>query len=478
MLHIIVALGVGGAERLVVSAVTGLRAPAFEHVICCLTHRGALAAEAEQAGARVESIGAFPGLHHPAAFARMYRLIRTCRPDIVHTHLQAANLYGRFAAWLARVPAIVATEHNVYTSKARRYIAVERLLARRTTAVVAVSEQVRRFLADQLQIDSSMIRVIRNGVSLPHSSPAGVDALRRRLSIPEGRVVLGTVASLTPKKGHKFLFQALTLLRDRGVACSLVVAGNGPERPRLEALAAALALVPHVHFLGEVAHPADVLELADIFVTLLAASTKVKLTAIFAPEHGFSVAAQAGASIPSGKDSSTGVPVYSLHERGVNGPTPEMLKNVDVLVFDLQEVGARFWTYTTSLGYMLEAAAARKIPLFVLDRPNPINGIAVEGALLDSKYFSNIGYGRRPIRHGMTSGELAGLFNGENKIGQSYTSSRWKAGSGACGWTRPDWSGVRLHRISAISPQPLCIPAPACSKTRPSRWGGARTHPL
>jgi uncharacterized protein YbbC (DUF1343 family) len=94
-----------------------------------------------------------------------------------------------------------------------------------------------------------------------------------------------------------------------------------------------------------------------------------------------------------------------------------MLKNVDLLVYDLQEVGARFWTYTTTLGYLLEAAAARKIPLFVLDRPNPINGIAVEGALLDPKYFSNIGYGRRPIRHGMTSGELAGLFNGENKIG-------------------------------------------------------------
>jgi uncharacterized protein YbbC (DUF1343 family) len=168
-------------------------------------------------------------------------------------------------------------------------------------------------------------------------------------------------------------------------------------------------------------------------VTLLAASTKVKLTAIFAPEHGFAATAQAGASIPSGKDSSTGVPVYSLHEHGVSGPTPEMLKNVDLLVYDLQEVGARFWTYTTTLGYLLEAAAARKIPLFVLDRPNPINGIAVEGALLDPKYFSNIGYGRRPIRHGMTSGELAGLFNGENKIGADLHVIKME------GWERRMW---------------------------------------
>jgi uncharacterized protein YbbC (DUF1343 family) len=168
-------------------------------------------------------------------------------------------------------------------------------------------------------------------------------------------------------------------------------------------------------------------------VTLLGASSKVKLTAIFSPEHGFLASAEAGASIASSKDSSTGVPVYSLYERGITRPTPAMLKDVDVLVYDLQEVGARFWTYTTTLGYMLEVAAAHKIPLYVLDRPNPINGIAVEGALLDARYFSNIGYGRRPIRHGMTSGELAGLFNGENKIGADLHVIRME------GWQRRMW---------------------------------------
>jgi uncharacterized protein YbbC (DUF1343 family) len=168
-------------------------------------------------------------------------------------------------------------------------------------------------------------------------------------------------------------------------------------------------------------------------VTLLAANTKVKLTAIFSPEHGFSGDAQAGASIPSGKDRSTGTPVYSLYEHGLSRPTPAMLENVDVLVYDLQEVGARFWTYTTTLGYMLETAAARKIPLYVLDRPNPINGIGVEGPVLDAKYFSNIGYGRRTIRHGMTSGELARLFNGENKIGADLHVIKME------GWERRMW---------------------------------------
>ncbi len=94
-----------------------------------------------------------------------------------------------------------------------------------------------------------------------------------------------------------------------------------------------------------------------------------------------------------------------------------MLHGVDVLLYDLPESGARFWTYTTTLGYMLEAAAKHKLPIYVLDRPNPINGTAVQGPMLDAKYFSMIGYGRRPVRHGMTMGELAQLFNAENKIG-------------------------------------------------------------
>jgi uncharacterized protein YbbC (DUF1343 family) len=181
-------------------------------------------------------------------------------------------------------------------------------------------------------------------------------------------------------------------------------------------------------------------------VTVLARSGKVKLTAIFSPEHGFSVHAEAGASIPSGKDAATGVPVYSLFEKGTNRPTPAMLKNVDVLLYDLQEVGARFWTYTTTLGYMLEAAAAHKIPLYVLDRPNPINGIAVEGAMLDASHFSVIGYGRRPIRHGMTSGELAGLFNAENKIGADLHVVRME------GWERRMWMDETGLEWTAPSP--------------------------
>jgi uncharacterized protein YbbC (DUF1343 family) len=180
-------------------------------------------------------------------------------------------------------------------------------------------------------------------------------------------------------------------------------------------------------------------------VTVLANSPKLKLAAIYAPEHGFSAVSQAGANIESGKDAETGIPIYSLYNKGSNRPTPEMLNNVDLLVYDLPESGARFWTFTTTVGYVLEAAAKRKIPVYVLDRPNPINGISVEGPLLDPKYISMIGYGRRPIRHGMTLGEVAEFFNGEGKIGADLHVIRMQ------GWDRHMWmdqTGVEWINLS------------------------------
>jgi len=256
---------VGGAERLVVSAANGLPTSRFEQAICVLTERGPLAAEAETAGIPVFCIGDFPGVRHPLAFVRLVRTVRAFRPTIVHTHLQSPNLYGRVAARLAGVPIVIATEHNVYTGKARRYVAVERWLARRTDALVAVSAEVRQFLSAQLGVAASTIQVVPNGVAVRAPSPDRVAALRARIGAGGGATI-GTIASLTSKKGHEFLLRAAAHLRDRGVACTVVVAGDGPERARLEALAAGLGLADRVHFLGVVPHAADVLPAIDVFV--------------------------------------------------------------------------------------------------------------------------------------------------------------------------------------------------------------------
>jgi uncharacterized protein YbbC (DUF1343 family) len=167
-------------------------------------------------------------------------------------------------------------------------------------------------------------------------------------------------------------------------------------------------------------------------IDVLAQAPGVKLTAIFAPEHGLTGTRQ-DRNIGDSVDEATGVPVYSLYNEGRYRPTPEMLKDVDALVFDIQQNGARFLTRITTLGYTMEAAAQKGIPYYVLDRPNGINGVDVAGPLLDEKYVSFVGYARIPIRHGMTAGELARLYNGEKKLGVDLHVIRME------GWKRSMW---------------------------------------
>ncbi len=136
----------------------------------------------------------------------------------------------------------------------------------------------------------------------------------------------------------------------------------------------------------------------------------VNLVALFGPEHGFGASVADGAAVESGREARTGLPVYSLYGR-IRKPTRGMLAAVDVLLFDLQDVGVRFYTYATTLALTLEACAEQRKRVVVLDRPNPINGVTIEGSLLDSALQSFIGRGRLPIRHGMTMGELAQFHN-------------------------------------------------------------------
>jgi uncharacterized protein YbbC (DUF1343 family) len=139
-------------------------------------------------------------------------------------------------------------------------------------------------------------------------------------------------------------------------------------------------------------------------------AAKVKLTALLSPEHGIA-GKEDHENIANSKDSATGLPVYSLYEGERRKPTAESLANVDALVFDIQDIGARFYTYLSTMVNAMEAAAERGIPFFVLDRPNPINGETVEGPMLDRDLQSFIGIRPMPIRHGMTLGELAKMIN-------------------------------------------------------------------
>lgn len=158
----------------------------------------------------------------------------------------------------------------------------------------------------------------------------------------------------------------------------------------------------------------------------------IELTALYGPEHGVRGSEEAGAYVPFYIDEKTGLPVYSLYGE-TKKPTPEMLKNVDVLVFDIQDVGTRFYTYIYTMAYAMEAAKENNIPFIVLDRPNPLGGTKVEGPILDPKYSSFVGMYPIALRHGMTVGELAKYFNKEFKIGADLTVVKMK------GWKRSQY---------------------------------------
>ena len=139
----------------------------------------------------------------------------------------------------------------------------------------------------------------------------------------------------------------------------------------------------------------------------------VTLTAILGPEHGFRGDVEAGLKVRGSVDPSTGVPVYSLYGK-TRKPTPKMLRDVDVLVFDIQDIGARFYTYISTMGLAMQAAAEAGIAFIVLDRPNPLGGDYVSGFTLEPRFTSFVGQYPIPIVHGLTAGELAHMIKGES----------------------------------------------------------------
>jgi uncharacterized protein YbbC (DUF1343 family)/CubicO group peptidase (beta-lactamase class C family) len=164
-------------------------------------------------------------------------------------------------------------------------------------------------------------------------------------------------------------------------------------------------------------------------IDLLHSAKDLTLVRLFSPEHG--IRGILDANVPSSRDE-TGLTIYSLYGE-TRRPTAEMLEGIDTMVIDLQDIGARFYTYMTTMAYVMEEAAKRKIAVVVLDRPNPINGFQIEGPTLDKAALSFVGYFPMPIRHAMTLGELAKLFNAENKIGADLTVVPLR------NWNRDEW---------------------------------------
>ena len=181
----------------------------------------------------------------------------------------------------------------------------------------------------------------------------------------------------------------------------------------------------------------------DVFMEM----QQTRVTAVFGPEHGIRGDQDAGAIIDHQEENQ--IPIYSLYGE-TRKPTPQMLEEVDVLIFDIQDVGVRFYTYIWTMALAMEAAAQQGLPFIVLDRPNPINGVDVEGNILEPDFATFVGLYPIPVRHGMTVGELARLFNGEG----------WLAGGvqadltviPMAGWQREHWFDQTGLKFLAPSP--------------------------
>ncbi|CAM4381385.1 exo-beta-N-acetylmuramidase NamZ family protein [Flavobacterium terrigena] len=172
---------------------------------------------------------------------------------------------------------------------------------------------------------------------------------------------------------------------------------------------------------GIVTNPTGIVENKKHLVDFLL-EKQINLQKIYAPEHGFRGIADAGEMIKDGKDSKTNLPIISLYGNNKK-PKPEQLADIDVIIFDIQDVGARFYTYISTLHYVMEACAENNIELIVLDRPNP-NGTIVDGPILEMEHKSFVGMHPIPVLHGMTIGEYAKMINGEKWLTHSTSSGQ------------------------------------------------------
>ena len=174
----------------------------------------------------------------------------------------------------------------------------------------------------------------------------------------------------------------------------------------------------------------------------------VHLTALFVPEHGLAGAVADGEPVASDREARTGLTIHSLYG-SILKPTAEMMRDVDVLLYDIQDVGVRFYTYTATLAFALEACAEHRMPLVMLDRPNPIGGLTLEEPLLDPALQSFVGHGPLLLRYGMTLGELAQYYNRELRIGAPLEVIKMR------GWRRGLWhdqTGLQWIQTSPSMP--------------------------
>ena len=269
----------------------------FEPMVCCIHEAGPIGEEIRRTGTPVAVLGLTPGLRRLGDINGIRSYLRETRPDIVHTFLMTASLYGRLAAVLARVPIVIGTEVNIYAQKRRLHALAERLLMAGTDRIVASADSVREFYVRQVHADPAKVDVIYNAVDFSQAHPTmSQREMRASLGLAPDARVAGVIARLTEQKGHRYLFEALAsspALAD----VQLLVVGGGEEREALERVAAAKQLSTRVHFLGARRDLGNLLVAMDVFV-LPSLWEGLPLAMVLAMGAGVPVVATCVAGIP------------------------------------------------------------------------------------------------------------------------------------------------------------------------------------
>ncbi len=244
---------------------------------------------------------------------------------------------------------------------------------------------------------------------------------------------------LTVEEKDKLRWQSITGYNEAQSAARKVATRNGKVKTGIDVLEeknfeALRGTEKAKRKIGVVTNQTGVDSQGRRTIDVLAAAPGLSLEAIFSPEHGVTGTLDT-TDISNSKDAATGVPVYSVYGAtdAARRPSIEVLKTLDAVVFDIQDAGARFYTYETTLGYFLEGAAKAGIEIVVLDRPNPVTGAFIQGPVSDAGHDSFVNFIPVPPRHGMTMGELAQMFNGERGINAKLTVVPMD------GWLRGDW---------------------------------------
>lgn len=265
VMHVIEDLEKGGAERVLINLVSGLPVQLFQPMVCCLTKKGRMAAELEERGMRVVALHKKPGVDVGLLW-RLQKLLRTQQTDILHTHVFTANLWGRLAGILAQVPVLITHEHSTFTIADQTRQRIEQQLARKTTQIISVSEQLRRRLVETSGLPDDKVITIHNGLRLPITvNEATRMELQREFELDRFNPLIGSIGRQEVRKNYPLLLEAMPNILEHYPQAGLLLIGEGPETPQLKRLVQTKGLAGNVVFAGHRQEVYEFLSFMSVF---------------------------------------------------------------------------------------------------------------------------------------------------------------------------------------------------------------------